>query len=54
MTDEMDYLLRVRMEHMEHFSCFMMDTLLRCPAPIDVKSSCTLHTLKEMTSLPLR
>ena len=32
MTGEMDYLLRVHVEDMEHFSRFMMATLLRHPA----------------------
>ena len=36
MTGEMDYLLRVHVEDMDHFSRFMMATLLRHPAVLDV------------------
>jgi len=53
MTGEMDYLLRVHVEDMNHFSRFMMETLLRHPAVLDVKSSFALHQIKETTSLPL-
>jgi Lrp/AsnC family leucine-responsive transcriptional regulator len=53
MTGEMDYLLRVRVEDMNHFSRFMMDTLLRHPAVLDVKSSFALQEIKDTTALPL-
>jgi Lrp/AsnC family leucine-responsive transcriptional regulator len=53
MTGDMDYLLRVHVEDMEHFSRFMMDTLLRHPAVMDVKSSFALQQVKETTALPL-
>jgi Lrp/AsnC family leucine-responsive transcriptional regulator len=53
MTGEMDYLLRVHVEDMEHFSRFMMETLLRHPAVLDVKSSFALQRLKDTTALPL-
>ena len=53
MTGEMDYLLRVHVEDMEHFSQFMMDTLLKHPAVLDVKSSFALQKIKDTTSLPL-
>ena len=53
MTGDMDYLLRVHVEDMEHFSRFMMDTLLRHPAVLDVKSSFALQRIKETTALPL-
>ena len=53
MTGEMDYLLRVHVEDMEHFSRFMMETLLRHPAVLDVKSSFALQRLKDTTELPL-
>ena len=53
MTGEMDYLLRVHVENMDHFSRFMMETLLRHPAVLDVKSSFALHQIKETTALPL-
>jgi Lrp/AsnC family leucine-responsive transcriptional regulator len=53
MTGEMDYLLRVHVEDMEHFSRFMMETLLKHPAVLDVKSSFALQRIKETTALPL-
>lgn len=53
MTGEMDYLLRVHVEDMEHFSRFMMETLLRHPAVLDVKSSFALQRIKDTTALPL-
>ena len=53
MTGDMDYLLRVHVEDMEHFSRFMMETLLRHPAVLDVKSSFALQKIKETTALPL-
>lgn len=53
MTGEMDYLLRVHVEDMEHFSRFMMATLLRHPAALDVKSSFALQRIKDTTALPL-
>lgn len=53
MTGEMDYLLRVHVENMDHFSRFMMETLLRHPAVSDVKSSFALHQIKETTALPV-
>jgi Lrp/AsnC family leucine-responsive transcriptional regulator len=53
MTGDMDYLLRVHVEDMEHFSRFMMETLLRHPAVLDVKSSFALQKLKDTTALPL-
>lgn len=53
MTGEMDFLLRVHVEDMEHFSHFMMDTLLKHPAVLDVKSSFALQRVKDTTALPL-
>jgi Lrp/AsnC family leucine-responsive transcriptional regulator len=53
MTGEMDYLLRVHVEDLEHFSRFMMETLLRHPAVLDVKSSFALQRVKDTTALPL-
>lgn len=53
MTGEMDYLLRVRVEDMNHFSRFMMDTLLKHPAVLDVKSSFALQQIKDTTALPV-
>ncbi len=53
MTGDMDYLLRVHVEDMDHFSHFMMETLLRHPAVLDVKSSFALQRIKDTTALPL-
>ncbi|MBY0572695.1 MAG: Lrp/AsnC family transcriptional regulator [Undibacterium sp.] len=53
MTGEMDYLLRVRVEDMNHFSRFMMDTLLKHAAVLDVKSSFALQQIKDTTALPV-
>ncbi|MDP3844197.1 MAG: Lrp/AsnC family transcriptional regulator [Oxalobacteraceae bacterium] len=53
MTGEMDYLLRVHVEDMAHFSRFMMATLLRHPAVQDVRSSFALQRVKDTTALPL-
>jgi Lrp/AsnC family transcriptional regulator, leucine-responsive regulatory protein len=53
MTGEMDYLLRVHVEDMEHFSQFMMETLLKHPSVLDVKSSFALQRIKDTTALPL-
>jgi Lrp/AsnC family transcriptional regulator, leucine-responsive regulatory protein len=53
MTGDMDYLLRVQVEDMAHFSRFVQDHLLRHPSVIDVKSSFSLEKFKETTALPL-
>ena len=54
MTGDMDYLLRVQVEDMEHFSRFMQDELLHHPSVIDVKTSFSLERIKETTALPIR
>lgn len=53
MTGEMDYLLRVHVRDLQHFSRFVMDQLLGQPGVVDVKSSFALERIKETTSLPL-
>ncbi len=53
MTGEMDYLLRVEVQDLEHYSRFVMDQLLRHPAVVDVKSSFALERIKDTTALPL-
>lgn len=53
MTGEMDYLLRVQVEDLDHFSRFVMETLLKHPSVLDVKSSFALECIKETTALPL-
>ena len=54
MTGEMDYLLRVHVQDLQHFSRFVMGQLLRQPGVVDVKSSFALSRIKETTALPLR
>ena len=53
MTGDMDYLLRVHVEDMAHFSRFVQDQLLHHPSVIDVKTSFSLKCIKETTALPL-
>jgi Lrp/AsnC family leucine-responsive transcriptional regulator len=53
LTGDMDYLLRVQVEDLEHFSRFVMDSLLKHPGVLDVKSSFVLEAVKETTALPL-
>ena len=53
LTGDMDYLLRVQVADLEHFSRFVMDSLLKHPGVIDVKSSFVLDEVKETTALPL-
>jgi Lrp/AsnC family leucine-responsive transcriptional regulator len=53
MTGEMDYLLQVYFEDMDHFSRFVMDELLQQQGVEDVKSSFVLKEFKRTTSLPL-
>jgi Lrp/AsnC family leucine-responsive transcriptional regulator len=53
LSGEMDYLLRVVVRDMAHFSRFIMDTLLRHPAVQDCKSSFVLQRWKNTTALPL-
>ena len=53
MTGDMDYLLRVQVEDLDHFSRFIMGKLLKQAAVADVKSSFALERVKETTVLPL-
>ncbi len=53
LTGEMDYLLRVQVEDLDHFSRFVLDTLLKHPSVLDVRSSFALDRIKETTALPL-
>lgn len=53
MTGDMDYLLRVHVRDLQHFSRFVLDQLLRQPGVVDVKSSFALARIKETTALPL-
>ncbi|MFC5429032.1 Lrp/AsnC family transcriptional regulator [Paraburkholderia denitrificans] len=53
MTGDMDYLLRVQVEDMAHFSRFVQEQLLHHPSVIDVKTSFSLEAIKETTALPI-
>ena len=52
-TGDMDYLLRVHVEDLAHFSRFVMESLLKHPGVIDMKSSFVLEQVKETTALSL-
>lgn len=53
LTGEMDYLLRVVVQDMAHYSRFIMETLLVHPSVADCKSSFMLERLKGTPALPL-
>ncbi|CAP41014.1 Lrp/AsnC family transcriptional regulator [Bordetella petrii] len=53
MSGDMDYLLRVQVADLAHFSSFAMDTLMRHPAVVDMKSYFALQQIKETTELRL-
>jgi Lrp/AsnC family transcriptional regulator, leucine-responsive regulatory protein len=53
LTGEMDYLLRVVVEDMAHYSRFVMDTLLKHPSVQDCKTSFVLDRVKNTTALPV-
>ncbi len=51
LTGEMDLLLKVMVVDMEHFSRFVMDTLLKHPSVQDCKTSFVMKTLKAGATL---
>ena len=53
LTGEMDYLLRVLVQDMAHYSRFIMDTLLKHPSVQDCKTSFVLDRVKATTAVPL-
>jgi Lrp/AsnC family transcriptional regulator, leucine-responsive regulatory protein len=53
LTGEMDYLLRVMVADMAHYSRFVMDTLLKHPSVQDCKTSFVLERVKAAALLPL-
>ena len=53
LTGEMDYLLRVVVADMAHYSRFIMDTLLKHPSVQDCKTSFVLDSVKATTALPV-
>ncbi len=53
LTGDMDYLLRVLVRDMAHYSRFIMDNLLKHPAVQDCKTSFMMRRLKGTTAVPL-
>ena len=53
LTGEMDYLLRVVVEDMAHYSRFVMETLLKHPSVEDCKTSFVLDRVKNTTAVPV-
>ena len=53
LTGEMDFLLRVVVEDMAHYSRFIMETLLKHPSVQDCKTSFVLDRVKATTAVPL-
>jgi len=53
LTGEMDYLLRVVVEDMAHYSRFIMETLLKHPSVQDCKTSFVLDRVKNTTAVPV-
>jgi len=51
LTGEMDYLLRVLVSDMAHYSRFVMDTLLKHPSVQDCKTSFVMRPLKSGVSV---
>ena len=53
LAGEMDYLLRVVVQDMAHYSRFIMDTLLKHPSVQDCKTSFVLDRVKATTAVPV-
>ena len=53
LTGEMDFLLRVMVQDMAHYSRFIMDSLLKHPSVQDCKTSFVLDRVKYTTAVPL-
>jgi Lrp/AsnC family transcriptional regulator, leucine-responsive regulatory protein len=53
LTGEMDFLLRVVVRDMAHYSRFIMESLLKHPSVQDCKSSFVLQRVKGTTPLPV-
>ena len=54
LTGEMDFLLRVLVEDMAHYSRFILETLLKHPSVQDCKTSFVLDRVKSTTAVPLQ
>ena len=53
LTGDMDYLLQVMVQDLEHFSRFLLDRLINATGVADVNSSFVLRTVKQTRALPL-
>jgi Lrp/AsnC family leucine-responsive transcriptional regulator len=53
LTGDMDYILRVVVADMAHYSRFIMDTLLKHPSVEDCKTSFVLDRVKATTAMPV-
>jgi len=53
LTGEMDFLLRVVVQDMAHYSRFVMDTLLKHPSVQDCKTSFVMDRVKNTTAVPV-
>ncbi|MEO6322983.1 MAG: Lrp/AsnC family transcriptional regulator [Polaromonas sp.] len=53
LTGDMDYLLRLLVRDMAHYSTFIMDTLLKHPSVQDCKTSFVMDRVKSTTAVPL-
>lgn len=53
LTGEMDYLLRVVVEDMAHYSRFIMDTLLKHPSVEDCRTSFVMDRVKAVSATPV-
>ena len=53
LTGDMDYLLQVVVQDLEHFSRFLLDKLINATGVADVNSSFVLRTVKQTGALPL-
>lgn len=53
LSGEMDYLLRVVVADMQHYSRFVLETLLKHPSVQDCRTSFVLDWVKRTTALPV-
>ena len=53
LTGEMDYLMRVVVADMQHYTRFVMDTLLKHPSVQDCKTSFVMDRVKNTTAVPV-
>lgn len=53
MTGDADYLMRVQVRDLNHFSRFVMDKLLKYPGVLDVRSGFALERIKDTIAVPI-